>query len=260
MKDKHKNKSKSNVIFKFDNLEITKRELIASIAIVAVLLLLGLLIGEKISEHQMDLNERYNKAVKIETQELFEYGMRTNIGDAFVYGELSAVDPVTYPDLDNKYMFVEKVEERYTKHTKKVKHTREVNGKTETYYTTEEYWTWDRVGSESKTCSQLLFQGNIFSVNKIQIPSSNYITTVKKSHSTRYKYYGTDTRYVGTVFTELRNGTISNGTPFYEGMSIQKTIDHLETNYALAIFWVCWGIFIVICVFVFYYIDNRWLE
>lgn len=254
------NKHKNNVVFNTDYFEITKRELIASVSIIAILLLIGILIGEKISEHQMDMNEKYNKAVKIETQDLFEYGMRTNIGNAFVYGELSAVDPVTYPDLSNEYMFVEKVEERYTKHTKKVKHTREVNGKKETYYTTEEYWTWDRVGSESKTCSQLLFQGAVFPVGKIQIPSSSYIIAVKKNHNTRYKYYGTDARFVGTIFTELKDGTISNRTPFYKGMSIQKTIDHLETNYAIVIFWVCWGIFIVICVFVFYYIDNRWLE
>ena len=72
--------------FYFGDFEITKREILASISIVAIMLLIGVLIAGKISDYQLDKNEKYNKAVKIESQELFEYGMRTNIGNAFVYG------------------------------------------------------------------------------------------------------------------------------------------------------------------------------
>lgn len=84
-------------MFDFGDFQITKRELLASISIIAIMLLIGTLIGGKVSDYQMDQNEKYNKAVKIETQDLFEYGMRTNIGNAFVYGDLLAVDTVTYP-------------------------------------------------------------------------------------------------------------------------------------------------------------------
>lgn len=66
--------------------EITKREILASISIVAVLLFLGVLISGKISEYQMDKNEVYNKAVKIESTDLFQYGMDTNVGNAFEIG------------------------------------------------------------------------------------------------------------------------------------------------------------------------------
>lgn len=232
----------------------------ASVSIVAILLLIGMLISSKISEHQMDLNEKYNKAVKIETQELFEYGMRTNVGNAFVYGELSAVDPVTYPELDNEYMYVKKIEEQHTKHIKQVRHTKTVNGKTQTYYTTEVYWTWDEVDNESLKCGQVSFQGVYFPVHKIQIPDEKFITTIQKSQKTRYQYYGVDTRFVGTVFTELKDNTISDNSPFYNDSSIAETIEGLENNYSTIIFWIVWGIIIVICVFVFYFIDNRWLE
>lgn len=87
------------ILFDFGTFEVTKRELLASVSIVAVMLLIGILIGGKISNHQLDQNEKYNKAVKIESQNLFEYGMRTNIGSAFVYGDLAAVDTVTYPEI-----------------------------------------------------------------------------------------------------------------------------------------------------------------
>lgn len=49
--------------FDFGDFEITKREILASISIIAVMILFGILISSKISEHQMDKNEIYNKAV-----------------------------------------------------------------------------------------------------------------------------------------------------------------------------------------------------
>lgn len=80
--------------FDFGDFEITKREILASISIIAVLLLIGFIISGKISDHLIDKNEKYNKAVKIKEQDLFEYGMRTDIGNAFVYGDLEAFDTV----------------------------------------------------------------------------------------------------------------------------------------------------------------------
>lgn len=101
--------------------------------------------------------KKYNKAIKIESQELFEYGMRTNAGNAFVYGDLKAVDTVTYPEIGGEYIYIEKVKERYTMHTRQVAHTTTMNGKTHTYYTTETYWTWDYAGSEERICDEISF-------------------------------------------------------------------------------------------------------
>ena len=114
--------------FDFGDFEITKREILTSISIIAVMILIGILISGKISECQMDKNEKYNKAVKIESQEMFRYGMDTNVGNAFVYGDLKAVDTVTYPEIGGEYMYVEKVKERYTMHTRTV-HIQRVVGK-----------------------------------------------------------------------------------------------------------------------------------
>lgn len=89
--------------------------------------------------------------------------MDTNVGNAFVYGDLKAVDTVTYPEISGEYMYVEKVKEKYTRHTRKVRHS---NGKT-TWYTTETYWTWDRVGSEDIKCKEVSFCGVNFVSNKM---------------------------------------------------------------------------------------------
>lgn len=237
--------------------EITRREILASISIIAIMLLIGFLISNKISDYQLDRNEKYNKAVKIESPELFEYGMRTNVGNAFVYGDLKAIDTVTYPEIDGEYMYVEKVKEKYTEHQRTTTYT-DSNGKSHTK--TEIYWTWDRVGSEEVKCKEISFCGVMFSSNKINIPDAEYITTIKESSRVRYKYHGTANQYTGTIFTELKDKTISDKTAFYKNKTIEKTVKDLESGVGLVIFWIAWSILISGCVFGFYYIDNKWLE
>lgn len=244
--------------FDFGDFEITKREILASISIIAVLLLIGVLIAGRISDWELDRNEKYNKAIKIETQDLFEYGMRTNVGNAFVYGELEAVDTVTYPELDSVYMYVEKVKEEYTRHTKTVTDYDEEGNKIGEHE--EEYWTWDRVDSEEQICSEISFLGHVFASEKVDLPGAEYIDTIKESSHVRYKYYGVGLKFTGTIFTNLENGTISSNTPFYENKSIEETVKYLESGSVLVIFWIFWIILIGFCVYGFYYIDNEWLE
>ena len=247
--------------FYIGDFEITVREIIASVSIIAIMLLFGILIHGKISEQQMDKNEIYNKAVKIESKDLFQYGMDTNVGNAFVYGELKAVDTVTYPEISGEYMYVEKVKERYTMHTRVVTYTTGSGKNRQTHTRTETYWTWDRVGSEDKRCKKLSFCDIVFDSNKIDIPGTEYITTIKKSSHVRYKYYGTGTKFTGTIFTDLRDKTIPKGTNFYNNMNIEETHKYLETGIGwLVVFWFFWIILIAGCVVGFYYLDNRWLE
>jgi len=246
--------------FDFGDFEITKREIIASISIFAIMMLIGIVIAGKISDYQLDKNEIYNKAIKIESQDLFEYGMRTDVGNAFVYGELKTIDAVTYPEIGRGYMYIEKVKERYTMHTRKVPHTTTVNGKTSTYYTTEVYWTWDRVNSEDKHCKEVSFLEVIFDSKKIKTPSADYIETIQESSHVRYKYYGTGLKFTGTIFTELKNGTISDNTSFYNNKNLAETVEYLETDISTVIFWLTWLILTCFCIYGFYYIDNEWLE
>lgn len=238
-------------------MEITKREILASISIIAIMILFGILISTKISEYQMDKNEIYNKAVKIEDQNMFQYGMDTNIGNAFVYGTLEAVDTVTYPEIDGKYMYISKVEEHYNRHTRTYTIT---NSKGHRQTRTKTYWSWDYAGEENLKCKEISFCDITFSSNKIRFPDCKYINTINNSGFVRHKYYGVNTKYEGTIFTELKYKTISDDSPFYDGITIEKTVDYLESGIPIILFWIVWIILIVIVVFGFYYLDNRWLE
>lgn len=166
-------------------------------------------------------------------QDILEYIKKYNLPYAPVYGEIIQDD------------------------TRTVTHT---DGKGHSYTTTETYWTWDRVESEDIKCKEISFCGVVFDSSKIELPDDDYIDTIKTSSHIRYKYYGIGTEYTGTIYTVLTDNTISNNTPFYNGLNIDETIDHLESSVELVIFWIVWIIVIIAVVIGFYYLDNKWLE
>lgn len=233
-------------------MEITKREIIASIAIAAVMLIVGFLISGKITDYQNDKNAEYQKAVHIEDSEIFQHGMNTNIGNAFVYGDLKAVDTVTFDEIGGEYMYVEKIKEKRTRHTRMVK-----TGKT---YSTRVYYTWDRVESEEKKCKEIEFCGVTFSSEKISIPDSEYIDTIKESSKIRYKYYGVSAKYTGTIYTRLSDGTISDNSRFFENMTAEQVLESCTSGIGNVIFWIFWIFLTGGSVFGFCYFENRWLE
>lgn len=235
----------------FIGVRVTLREVIASVVIASIMLIFGFLIGGAIDNAHMNKNEEYNKAAKIEQQNLFEYGMQTNLGNAFVYGPLKAVDTVTYPYLSDEYMWVEKITEKYTRHVST--HT-DSEGKTHTKIT----YSWDVIASESKHSQKLMFMDNEFSYDKIEIPGSSYITKDQKLFSTiRYKYYGVGTEHIGTLYTDLRDNTIADHSKFYKDKTIKECREGLEVNVWLIIFWIAWSILIAAMVVVFVILENR---
>lgn len=238
-------------------MEITTREIIASISIIAILLIVGIVISGRVGDNIADINEKYYKALKVDTKDVFQYGMDTSIGDAFVHGNFEAVDPVVYPEVGGDYLYLRRVKERYTMHTRTV--TTTVNGKTRTR--TQTYWTWDVVGSEEKQSKEVSLLGIRFNTSQFNIPHGEYITTIKESSHVRYKYYGYPAKSNVTIFTRLSGGNIeSSNIPVYKDLNIEETIEALEEKHGVVLFWVFWSVITWIVVFGFYYLDNNWLN
>ena len=242
-----------------NNIEITKREIIASVSILAIMLIVGILIGSKINEYHQDENAKYNKAFKIsKDKDLFDYAMKTNIGNTFVEGIIKAVDPVTYEDLEDGYMYIEKVKEEYTMHTRTVT-TTDSKGKVHTK--TETYWTWDEVYREDKLSNEITFLGKTFESSKFNLPSSAYIDTVDGGYHIRYKYYGLDKEFKATIFGSLKNNTIEGkNIDVYKDSTIEETIEELTSNTVIIIFWIVWIIITGIVIYLFVALDNDWLN
>lgn len=235
-------------------MEITKREIVASIIIIAVMLILGLSIGDKLSNYMMDQNSKYYRAIHVNTTELFQYGLDTSVGNAFIYGDLIAEDTVTYPEIGGEYLAVEKVKEEYTMHTRTVTDSK---GKSHT----ETYYTWDEMSRDNKESQKVVFLGIEFKTSQFNIPSGDYITTKYESSDVRNKYYGYEIKSTGTIFSNLSNGNIEQkDVPFFKNMTIEKTLQDLTSDIYIYIFWVVWSLIIALCVYGFYYMDNNWLN
>lgn len=216
------------------------------------MLLFGIIIHGNINNSLMLEYQEYNMALQIDNDsDLFSYGMKTNIGNAFVYGELKAVDTVTYPEIGGEYSYIKKVKEKYTAHTRVV-----FNGKTSTV---QVYYTWDAVSSESKHSEKISFLNVEFDYGVIDFPSSSYITTQKESSKIRYKYYGAPTECEGTLYAVLEDNTIKK-TNFYYNSSINDALESLKSSWQLWVFWFFWILLTGGCVSGFYYFENRWLE
>lgn len=110
----------------------------------------------------------------------------------------------------------------------------------------------------------------VFPVEKITLPGSRYIETIKGEKTwswksgefvkVRFKYYGCQEPYIGTIYTDLRDGTISDNSPFYENQGISQVVEHLTSGYGTIIFWIVWISLTDLAVFGFYYLENDWLE
>lgn len=235
-------------------MNITKNKVIISIPIIALLIIVGVFISNKISDGIADDNAKYNKALKIDNEDLFKYGMQTNVGDAFVYGKLEAVDPVSYPGVKGQYLYIKKIEEEYVMKIRKVTVT-DSKGRTTTK--TETYWEWDEVKREGRKSKNIKLLNQTFKLSQFSIPSTTYITTIKVSSDYRYKYYGVPSKITGTIFTKLSNGNIdSKDIYIHKDMTIQETVESLENNYINIFFWIVWILLGVLLISWFYCLEN----
>lgn len=238
------------------NIEIKKSEIIFSIIIIAVMMVLGFHISEKIRQNLLEQYMEYDTAVKIDSEELFRHGMSTNIGNAFVYGELKTLDPVSFPEIDGEYSYIRKEEQEYIRHYRWVKY-KDKDGKEKKRK--EYYWTWDTMKTYTEKSTRISFLNVEFAYNKISFPSSHYLTTISTGYNHRNVYYVTDTAFTGTIFTYLKDDTI-NKTSFYKDQTINQTVDYLESGIELILFWIGWIILTAAAVVGFYYAENKWLD
>lgn len=237
--------------------EITKREVLFSVAIICIMLALGFMISGAISASLENKYAEYNTALQIDGDaDLFGYGMRTDVGNAFVYGNLVSVDPVSIPDIDGQYAYIYREKQRHTEHTRTVTY-KDSEGHTHTR--TEHYWTWDYAGGKTWHCSKISFLGYEFDYGTIEFPRANYLKTIYESRRVRYEYFVCATEYVGTIYASLVGCTISDAE-FINGCGIDDTIKRLESGWQKVVFWIAWILLTGGAVFGFYYIDNRWLE
>lgn len=241
-------------------MEITKREVLLSVAIICMFIILGIVISAGINNSYHDAIQKYELALKIDDEPgLFQYAIRSHVGDVFASGTYSTIDPVSFEGFEGAYLEIEKVKEVYTKHTRTVTKTRTVNGKTQTYTDVETYWSWDRSWSKTLRAQSIEFLGVEIECKGVDIGQLHYTDTVYSSLHVRYKYYTIPESEFGTLYTNTSDGVINFGR-FYIGEGIESTIENLKSVNPVIIFWVLWMVLLALAVVAFYGFENNWLE
>lgn len=242
----------------FNNFEITKREILVSIVIILTMLGLGFFIADSIHSKVTEDSEKYFKALKVDNDpNLFDYAIRTEVGDVLSYGKFKANEPVSDKLIKGKYFTINKTEEHYTMHTRTVSYK---CGKS-TCTRTETYWTWDYYDDETISTKTFNYLGKDFDYNKINFNNYKYKETVKTSSHVRFVFDVIPIEFNGTLFAKHINKTITD-TNLYTGENIKKVItekEHSADNWVI-VFWISWVLLIAIIVVIFVALDNRYIN
>lgn len=249
-------KNKKIVLFKYYDLEITLREIIFSLIIMGFMLIIGFAISNNVQEKSIKQIENYNTALQIKDIDVFEYGMKTNVGNAFICGNLHSLDPVEDPmgNIKGKYMYIKRIKYEYTMHTRIVS-----NGKTTRI---ETYYTWDEKGKEEYFSNNVTFLEHTFKINKFDISNGEHSAgTYKVSSTVKYKYVVVNADNMVTIYTNLKNNTISkNNSIYYKNIDKTKSDLIAAEKHGITIFWIIYIFIMLLLIFGFYALDNYWLE
>ncbi len=266
------------------NGELTLRELIFGIGVLAIYVMLGFFIHGKIQTAVDNRNMKYANAYFTQDDATFVQAYETEQGtDIFAYGDLEAVNPITVADWigrfektdsglmtamqpirSHKYAKIYIEKEHYTKHTRRVAHHHTVNGKTHTTYTTETYYTWDNVWDYSLRVPYTTFCGVKFPYGTIHFPNS-YQVGYNRSGNDRWTIYGTPPKASGIAFLHINNKDIGTDNALYEYPNTVEACEALREdlyygNWPLVLFWILFIAIGVGLVIAWAVLDNDWLN
>jgi len=269
-------------------MEITKREILVSIIIFFLLIGLGLIIHNFIIEKNILSIEKYNKALKIDNNaELFNYSIDTEVGNILAYGTFTAVDKISIKELENEYMYIEKVKQRYTRHSRQVCST-DSNGKQ--HCRTEYYYSWDDISSEDYISQKISFLGKEFDYatfsgySTYRLSLENNIIDEYKKHTyndylyeekpsfwgasegdIRYYYIVGNINFNGTIFAKCENKNIiaekGNKIKIYSS-NLSETMENKKSEGTMisVLYWIFWLILTGLAIYGYMYLDNKYLE
>ena len=239
-------------------MEITKREILLSTLIVAIMFGIGVWISSPILSKATSRYLDIASSVVVSDAEKFDYIKRTNAGMFIADGTLYVIDTVRIPDLPNAYSYVKKVKEEYRSHTETYRDS-DGNSHTRTYHSWDEVKHWDYKAENG------VFLGQDFKMKDIYKYHPKKEATIKADT----KWYETETRYVyytcppsfDGILTGIAEGKQYHEVKFREGITSFQYLERNEKNIntGTVVFWLFWTLFTIALVVGFYELENKWL-
>ena len=243
-------------------MEITKREILASVTILAIMVGIGVWLSAPILSKATERYLAVASSVVANTDDEFDYISRTNAGRFLANGTLSAIDTVRLEELPGIYSSVKKVKEEYTLHTE-VYTTTDSKGHTTTH--TRTYHSWDEVKHWNYKAERAMFRGKEFKIDevyRVRIQKDTIIKVKTKmfENDTRYVYYTAPVSFDGVMLGSAMTRK-SEGPKFINGLTAEEYIKHTERklNGNTVLFWILWILLTAGMIAGFYALENKWL-
>lgn len=244
--------------------EITKREVLFSTVILAVMVGLGVWLSNPILKKATERDFKVISATRVKDADNFDYIRRTNVGHFLAEGELIANDTLRNPDIPGIYSKIIKVTEEYTEHTEEYEEEDE-DGNVTTH--TRTYWSWDEVKREEDESKTFTFLGKRFSAKEIgyRISTTKNATVKDKNKS----FWGPERRFVYYTAPITVYGLMDGNADYkaYQDLNFRRdyTIDKAveRANKRMKgepiAFWILWLIMTGAIMTLFYVCENKWL-
>ena len=244
--------------------EITLREVLFSLLILGISAFLGFLVHSWIDKKVESSNLQYRQAVAITSPDEFRHAMDTDVGHAFVRGKVEAVTPVTNKLVKGEYLSIHVRHQKYQRHTRVVTYTTyDSKGRPHVHHRTETYWSWDTVRTSTTNSPKVVFCGSEFPYGKFHYNCGREEETIVGGGLFNNERDIVCTRkdgFTGTMFGDLRNGSFK-GTATLVGMVIEEyRKNETECVWPYVMFWVMWIVLTGFALFLFYFLENSWLE
>lgn len=216
-----------------------------------LMLLIGMYIARKEREKAADKSADFRKALEIETDHDFAYGIETNIGYAFVYGIIRAINPIKPSWCDNELLSYEIIEEELQERVDYVPVTEyDDDHMSHTRMERHVYYEWVMIGKENQNVDEIEFRGKVLPYNKIKMPDCYLLKRENTGFNRRNSYYILKNNLAGSIFTFLSENGISDKSRFFSGLNSKaakiKAIKDEQNR--VKQFWILW-LLITIAVF-----------
>ena len=219
------------------------------------IVLLSIFIINIIYSNLFEDYKTYSTSLKLEETDIdkFDYAMKTSVGNVLVNGTINSVDNITLDEINEEYMYIEKITEKHNLHSRTV--TRTVNGRSQT--SIQYYYSWDEEDTERFYSKEIEFMENKFNAEDIKIydylnthtlydieknltkeflDSNNYYKIedefVYTDSDVRYYYKYIPIKVPGSLFAYAGSDTIEN-VKFYENKIPSEVVDGLESRVAI---------------------------
>lgn len=165
--------------------EMRKKDIAICIILIAISLISVVSCNNKFQESVEERKATIRTAVKVKDDDLFNYALNTRQGNIVATGEVKAIDPVKFEEMNQEFIYIKKVKEHYVMKTRTVTYT-DSEGKIKTK--TETYWEWDVVKTEKLKSQEVLLLNKKYPTSKFELPYPNDIDAKKVIDKGDFRY------------------------------------------------------------------------